>query len=194
MPPGYSDYLNHRDLEGCRICQKQNRPFWSIFFVFCFFFFFWAKGTGKMTGSRRALWPSLFFLKTGDETPLWSCLPNTLEKTLMLGRIEGRRRRRRGQQKKRSLDGIIDSMDMNLSKLWRIVNDTKAWHAAVHGVTKCWTQLSDWTKTKKYWSKNVRKIHFGHLSLYCMGGYSSLGVFRYKRQKELKAFRNPIQD
>ena len=49
----------------------------------------------------------------------------------MLGRIEGRRRR--GQQKKRGLDDIIDSMDMNLSKLWRIVNDTKAWHAAVHG-------------------------------------------------------------
>ena len=87
------------------------------------------------------LW--IFLGRTDDKTEapiLWPA--DSLEKTLMLGKTEDRRRRRRQSMKR--LDGISNLMDMSLSK----VGDRKVWHAAVHGVTKSWTRLSDWTELK----------------------------------------------
>ena len=87
----------------------------------------------------------------------------SLEKTLMLGKIEGRRRR--GWQRVRWLDGITASLDMNLGKLWERVSDRKAWRAAVHGVTKNQTQLGEWITTtdrqfRCLWKKSVLLISF----------------------------------
>ena len=92
---------------------------------------------------------------------------DSLEKTLMLGKIEGRRRR--GQQRIRWFNGITDSRDISWSKLWDLVTDREAWRAAVHEVATSQTQLSGWMELKKLWITWINIEIFKHICIYFQG-------------------------
>ena len=121
-------------------------------FLFCslvFSWLHWVVFSVFSCGSLGFLKTAIFYSLSGKSLVSIS-LASVTEKTLMLGKTEGRRRR--GQWRMRWLDGIIDSVDVNLSKLREMVKDREAWHAAVHGITKSQTQPSDWTTGELLWS------------------------------------------
>ena len=106
------------------------------------------------------------------------CRGDSLEKTLMLGKIEGKRRR--GWQRMRRLDSITKSMDMNLSKLQEIVKDRETWHAVVHGVTKSQTWLSNWTTTWEFISwYSIPLVYFPIQVPHCFDYCSFLWSVRF---------------
>ena len=107
----------------------------------------WRHGAPLLVSSSEQPWSW-----SSNTLATWCKHPSSLEKTLMLGKI-----RVEEDDGMRWLDGIVDSMAMSVSKLWEMVKDREAWHASVHGVTKNWTQLSNWKTTTKVLMRILRK-------------------------------------
>ena len=101
---------------------------------------------------------------------------DSLEKTLMLGKIEGRRRR--GRQRMRWLDGITDSMDIGLDRFQDMVMDREAWRAAVHGVAKSWTRLSDWTELRQFLHYLLKSLSWSMIT--CNASFVLYPAFLYR--------------
>ena len=116
---------------------------------------------------------------------------DSLEKTLMLGGTEGRWRR--GQSRRRWLDGISDSMDVSLSELWKLVMDREAWRAAIHGVKKSWTRLSDWTELNSYMYLSSMRFPGGSMVKNLPANAGDMGSILRSGRSSGEGNGNPLQ-